>query len=160
MEILISIVILFAIIWILGGIDNNRPVSKWSDEKLNRMYSKLHYASSAQAKAGNYNKSMEHLEKAREVEAEVLRRKQARAAKIEGEGLNSSSDFSELAQVIAERSMKLLESTMRENLCSEEEAKEIISKRIDQLRTMYIDNGFDQEHANERAMQELLGIKN
>lgn len=160
MEILIIVVVVIAVFWIIGGIDNNRPVSSWSDEKLSRMLGKLHHAASAQLNAGNYEKSGEHSNKAKEVEEEIERRKQNRIKEL-GEkqfDFNNTQDFAELAQLMAEKSLNILHRTMHENSCGEEEAKEIVSKKIEALTKKYTDEGLDEEEASEKAMQELLGI--
>jgi hypothetical protein len=44
MEIVIGIIVIAVIIFVIGGMDNDRPVSEWSDEKLVRMREKLPFA--------------------------------------------------------------------------------------------------------------------
>ncbi|MEX8503793.1 MAG: tetratricopeptide repeat protein [Leptothrix ochracea] len=77
MEIVIGIIILAIIIFVVGGIDNDRPVSKWSDEKLARMRDKLQRAASLNFDAGNMNAYKKHADKKKEVDDEVVKRERA-----------------------------------------------------------------------------------
>ncbi|WP_028672383.1 hypothetical protein [Saccharospirillum impatiens] len=160
MEIIIGIVVVVVIIMFFGGIDNNRPVTSWSNDKLERMHGKLLYAASAQAKAGNFQKSEEHSRKAQEVEQEIERRKQARIKEL-GEKTfdpNNTSDFAELTKIMAEKSLQLLNKTMSENSCTEDEAKEIVSQRIETLASEYVMEGMNDEDAKQKAISKILGI--
>lgn len=74
MQILIGIIIVAAIIYIIGIIDNKRPVSDWSDEKLVRMRSKLQRAASACFDASDMAGYKKHSDKKQEVDNEIVKR--------------------------------------------------------------------------------------
>lgn len=161
MEIILIIVVVVVIFLVIGGIDNDRPVSDWSDEKLERMLPKLEYAASAQIQARNLDKHNEHKKKAQEVKDEIEKRKQAKIEEI-GEKTfdpNNTEEFAQLAQIMAEKSMNLLRTTMQENNCSEDEAKVIVANEIETLTKENINAGMNEEEANEKAFNQLLGIK-
>jgi uncharacterized membrane protein required for colicin V production len=63
MEIVIGIIIIAVIIFIIGGMDNDRPVSEWSDEKLVKMREKLQRAASANMDAGDFSAYKKHSDK-------------------------------------------------------------------------------------------------
>ena len=88
MEIVISVIIIFVVILILGGLDNNRPVKSWSDAKLARMHGKLLRASSASSQAGYFEKASEQSQKAKEVEQEIERRKLQQAQGSDAKNLD------------------------------------------------------------------------
>ena len=160
MEVLAVIVVIFVIIWILGGADNNRPVSDWSDDKLLRMHRKLLYAASVQAKANKYEKIMEYTNKAKEVAEEIERRKKIKIKELGEKTLDNMTiqEFSELSRLMAEQSLNLIKVTMQTHLCSEEEAMEIISKKIERLTDDYMEQGLSKDDASEKAMQVILGM--
>ncbi len=160
MEVLVVVVVIFVIIWILGGADNNRPVSDWSDDKLLRMHGKLLYAASAQAKADNYEKMMEHTNKAKEVAEEIERRKKIKIKELGEKTFDNmtTQEFSELSRLMAEQSLNLIKTTMQKHLCSEEEAMEKISNKIEALTKDYMEQGLNKEDASEKAMQVILGM--
>ena len=82
MEIVIGIVVaIVVIIFMVGGVDNDRPVSKWSDEKLVRMREKLQRAASANFDAGNMNAYKRHTEKKQEVDNEIIKREESYQSK-------------------------------------------------------------------------------
>lgn len=63
MEIVNCIIVVAIILFIVSGMDNDRPVSEWSDEKLVRMREKLQRAASANFDAGNMNAYKKHADK-------------------------------------------------------------------------------------------------
>lgn len=160
MEIMIVVVIVLVIIFVWGGVDNNRPVKDWSDDKLSRMHGKLIYAATANSKAGNHAKASEHIKKAKEVEEEIENRKQRRIKELGDKqfDFNNTADFAELARLMAEKSFALLQKTMSEYSCSEDRAKEIVSARIDALTKDYMNKGMSEDDAGEKAMKDILGI--
>lgn len=77
MEIILGVIVLAIIIFVVGGIDNDRPVSEWSDEKLVRMREKLQKAASANFDAGNMESYKQHSEKKKEVDNEIIKRERS-----------------------------------------------------------------------------------
>jgi hypothetical protein len=144
MEIVLVIAVILVIALVIGSMDNNRPVSDWSDEKLLRMH----------------DKSCEHQEKFNEVGEEIKRRQNAAFSQKSGK---SASDLSQqeqmnLMQVAAQRSAALMQETMQNNKCTEPEAKKIIASKIDAITQDFIKQGHDPDSANERAIQKILGL--
>lgn len=102
MEIVLIIVGVFVLLLIFGGIDNNRPVTSWSDDKLLRMHGKLLHAARTAQDAGNMQQAKERTEKAHEVESEIRRRAESRVstkAKIESEKKEPDLEALALAMV-------------------------------------------------------------
>jgi hypothetical protein len=160
MEIVLVIAVILVIALVIGSMDNNRPVSDWSDEKLLRMHDKLNKAANAAFMAKDYNKSGEHQEKFKEVGEEIKRRQNAAFSQKSGK---SASDLSQqeqmnLMQVAAQRSAALMQETMQNNKCTEPEAKKIIASKIDAITQDFIKQGHDPDSANERAIQKILGL--
>lgn len=84
MEIVAIVVVIVVVALIVGSLDNARPVSSWSDEKLQRMYSKLVRAATAAFNAGNQEAAKKHSQKADEVMREIqARRKNATTQSVE-----------------------------------------------------------------------------
>lgn len=74
MEIALIIVAVVVIFTIIGSIDNNRPVSSWSNEKLHRMHRKLARAGNASMAAGRHEIAKKHDAKFMEVTDEIKKR--------------------------------------------------------------------------------------
>lgn len=55
MEIALFVILALVVVaFVVGGIDNNRPVSEWSDDKLSRMHGKLLHLAGLKMQAGDY----------------------------------------------------------------------------------------------------------
>jgi TPR repeat protein len=87
MEIVLIIIGIVVVILIAGGVDNNRPVSEWSDQKLMRMHGKLLHAARTAQEAGNFAQAQQRADKAAEVEDEIRRRVQSRDSQGNGSSL-------------------------------------------------------------------------
>ena len=74
MEIVLIIVAVVVILTIIGSIDNNRPVSSWSNEKLHRMHRKLARAGNASTAVGWHETAKKHDAKFLEVTEEIKKR--------------------------------------------------------------------------------------
>ncbi|WP_019675178.1 hypothetical protein [Arsukibacterium perlucidum] len=142
MEIVIGIIIVVVILFVLGGMDNNRPVKDWSDDKLNRMHPKLMNA--------------RQYEKADEVKKEIERRQQERKAEeILNQLPQQGSSEMDMLHKMAANMAKLTQTVMAENSCSEEEANAIISKRIETIEANLKAQGLSEDEVSERALKEL-----
>ncbi len=109
MEILIGIIVVAVIIFIIGGIDNDRPVSEWSDEKLIRMREKLQRAASANFDAGNMNAYKKHADKKQEVDNEIVKREKAYQSSQASE-YKADSIFPDSDSVITDKAMEAADS--------------------------------------------------
>ena len=74
---LIVVVAVVLIILVMGGVDNDRPLSEWSDDKLVRMRVKLGNAANAHFTAQNMNNYKKYADKKVAVENEIIRREKA-----------------------------------------------------------------------------------
>ena len=165
MEILIVIVVVVVVLFIFGGMDNSRPVSSWSDDKLHRMQEKLSYAGSAATTASQYESAKKHFDKLEEVKAEIEKRKSQRAeelvTKVAGldpvDALNSN-DMAQFIGMMGSKMAELTIQTMNENSCSEEQAKEIISAKIEEIESELRSQGLSENEVAERAMKRLLSL--
>ncbi|MEX0739055.1 MAG: hypothetical protein WD071_06920 [Pseudohongiella sp.] len=145
--------------------DNNRPVSSWSDDKLHRMQAKLQYTGSAATKAGNYESAKKHFEKLEEVKAEVEKRKTRSADDLvtKVSGLNpvdalNSNDMAQFIGMMGNKMAELTTRTMKENSCSEEQAKEIISARIEEIESELRHQGLSEDEVAATSMKRLLSL--
>lgn len=91
MELLIIFAVLFFAVLVIGGIDNDRPVSQWSDRKLDRMHGKLLYAAKAKSAVGDHGGAKELISKAEEVLLEIGRRASGRS---HGDGPSPAQNYS------------------------------------------------------------------
>lgn len=139
MEIVIWVVIVIAVIFWLGGLDNNRPVKNWSDDKLIRMHPKLLAA--------------RQYEKSQEVKEEIERRAElARANAL----LDTIQPLDiAMMQAMAKNTTILTVKTMEEHSCSEDQARTIIGERMDALKMKYTMQGCDEDTATHNALKEL-----
>jgi TPR repeat protein len=108
MEIVIGIIVIAVIIFVIGGMDNDRPVSEWSDEKLVRMREKLQRAASANFDGGNMNSYKKHADKKQEVEDEIFKREKAVQDKQASEFQNNSI-LPEEDSVITDKALEFAE---------------------------------------------------
>lgn len=108
MEIVIGIIVIAVIIFVIGGMDNDRPVSEWSDEKLVRMREKLQRAASANFDAGNMDSYKKHADKKQEVDDEIVRREKAFRNEQASE-LRSNSILPEDDNVITDKALEAAE---------------------------------------------------
>lgn len=105
MEIVLGIIVIAVIIFVVGGIDNDRPVSEWSDEKLVRMRVKLQKAASANFDAGNMDSYKKHADKKKEVDDEIVKRERAYQEKQASE-LRNDTVFPEGDIVITDKALQ------------------------------------------------------
>lgn len=105
MEFVIGIVVIVVIIFIIGGMANDRPVSEWDDGKLVRMRDKLQTAASANMRAGNHEAYKKHADKKQEVDDEIVKREKAiqdkEATKLKSEAGASGNDI-----VVTDKALK------------------------------------------------------
>ena len=140
--VIVVIIVIVILIFVFGGMDNNRPVKDWTTEKLIRMHPKLLAAN--------------QLDKAKEVLEEVERREeQKRADEVVNQMPLPTNDEMAMMEAMANNNMKLLVKTMDENSCSEDEAKVIVSNKINELEAKYKADGSNDEEATEKALREL-----
>ena len=81
MEIILGLIVIAIIIFVVGGIDNDRPVSEWSDEKLVRMREKLENAASANFDAKNMVSYKKHTDKKKKINNEIIKRERSHQEK-------------------------------------------------------------------------------
>lgn len=108
MEIVLGIIVLAVIVFIAGGIDNNRPVSKWSDEKLVRMREKLQRAANVNFDARNMNTYKKHADKKKEVDDEIVKRERA-YQKRQASEFKSDSVLGEGYLVVTDKALQAAE---------------------------------------------------
>jgi F0F1-type ATP synthase membrane subunit b/b' len=128
MEILAFVIVAFVVILIIGSWANARPVSSWSDEKLQRMYGKLLGASTAQS---NSEKSKEYFQKAQEVKKELEARKIKSAEKL---ATKLADDLQPTIQLATQRSLEVIQKTMTEQKVDFEHAHEIVGNRLKETK--------------------------
>lgn len=160
MEIIIGAIVLIGIVLFLGGLNNNRPVKEWSDDKLMRMHGKLLHTSSMASKANRSDKASELSQKAEEVKNEIIRRQQ----NIENQYATALDDtFKDLEKMIIKRK-EIIESqkdVIATQGITEEEYDNELSKKIIQMITVlekkYIEShNISQLEAYEKATNEVL----
>lgn len=130
MEIVIGIIVVLVLVFIFGGMANNRPVQDWSDEKLARMHDKLLHVASLQTPL---NKG-EHYAKAKEVENEIKRRAEKNAATYK-DNENIELSESSLVENIQDKISDVLENSMGlPTDLSRESSGYIINESLDILK--------------------------
>lgn len=161
MEITIAIIAIIVIVLFIGGVDNNRPVKDWSDEKLLRMHNKLLKASSLEYGANNFEKALELSNKAKEVEEEINKRQQGVNKEINNALDGALSD--------TERMMKKTEEVFESQKnrltslgLSESEIKSKISMRMRQLISfreseLMSNKNINRLEAWEQSIKDVLG---
>lgn len=147
MEVIAIIVVVIVVILAIGSIDNARPVSEWSDDKLIRMYPKLLSAGNAST---NPQASNEHYKKADEVKREIEKRNFLREANNTMQSLRPAID--ELSNKLASEIQKI----MSENHCSMDEAREIMGKKREQVISKYKEQGMTDDQAEDAELKEFL----
>jgi DNA-directed RNA polymerase subunit F len=151
MEIVLIIIGVFVVVLIIGGISNNKPVSEWSDEKLDRMHGKLLRAAQTERAVGNTNK-------AQEVLTEIGKRMQLRDAARDANRIAERMAEPENKKAIEDLSNKtfeVLNNAMKKHNLTLPEAHEMLSKKIQELELKYLNSGLSPEAATEAAINEL-----
>lgn len=115
---------MLVIVLFIGSLDNARPVSTWSDDKLKRMYGKLLNASSAE---GNREKSAQHFKKAQEVKQELEKRKLQNAEQFAA-GL--ADQMAPAIQEITQKTLEVVQRIMQEEKVSFDEAHTIMGNGL------------------------------
>lgn len=77
MEIVIGIVIVFALLFVFGQMSLDKPVAKWSDEELVRRLPKYQHLLSTQMQAGAWAKTNVTKAKVDEIRDEIIKRQKA-----------------------------------------------------------------------------------
>ena len=154
MEIIGIVVLVIVVVLIVGSMDNARPVSSWSDEKLLRMYGKLLNASTVNNRAGNHEQANEHFKKAEEVKEEI----ESRRKKLLTQGVEQLADA--LAPAIrntAQLASAAIEKVMTEQKVNVDQARAILGSRLKEAHAKYTSQGMNDEKAGEAAMKEVFG---
>lgn len=167
MEILIGIGVVLVLVFIFGGIANNKPVRDWPDDKLIRMHGKLLNASKLQT---NSNKRLELFNKAEEVLNEINRRQGKPPQQKIFETTSPQSDIEKKADKDLDAKEMLDSVGLTDDIensggiSSFIEEQAIIQNRIveglpnlfDVLFKISIDNGMKENEAKENAKYRLL----
>jgi hypothetical protein len=149
---LVAIAVVAIVIFIVGGMDNNRPVDEWSDEKLARMHEKLVRLASIKIKAGNYKSDKNDL-LLDGVKKEIIARQMAHdigGAVAEGVKERSQRNIKEWAEAVENYSLK--------NNTTKEKAHEILSTMMPQLIKKYHAMGHSQSDATDFALNEIKNV--
>lgn len=159
MEIIILFLGLAFLFWTLSDTGNFRPVSDWSDEKLQRMHKKLLKAAHTSRNVGNHDASKKYSDRAKEVLDEIGKRVNKRTPENSMNGAIaalSSKESRDIAKEYAEKTLAILEETMQEFNVGIEDAHAIISKKINELEAKHRANGLDSDDATEAAIRDLF----
>lgn len=163
MEILIVIVLVIVVLFILGGMDNNRPVTSWSDDKLHRMQAKLSYAGSAAMSAGQYDSAKKHYDKLEEVKAEIEKRKTQQTSdlslnikQLNKEEALRPDDMPRLIGIMGDKMSELTTRIMIKHSCSEAQAGDIISTKIKEMESDLRLKGLSEDQVAEALLKMLL----
>lgn len=160
MEIVIGIVVLVVIVLFLGGLDNNRSVEQWSDDKLLRMHGKLLHASNMAYKANRPNKALELSQKAEEVKNEITRREK-NIGKQYANALDDSFKDMEKWRIKRKEIIESRKDIIEIQGKSEEEYDEELAKKIIKM-TILLEDEYMKSHnltqleAYEKANKEIL----
>lgn len=149
---LIAIVALVIVAFVVGGMDNNRPVSEWSDDKLARMHGKLVHLAGIKMKAGDYKTDKNDL-LLEEVKKEII----ARQVKHEmgaafAEKVNERSKNNAAAWDLA------VNNHSKKNNTTKEKSHETLSAIMPKLISKYQSMGHDQLAATDLALDEIKNI--
>jgi DNA-directed RNA polymerase subunit F len=148
----------FVVLLVIGGISNSKPVSEWSDEKLDRMHGKLLHAAQTERAVGNTEKSIEHTNKAQEVLTEIGKRMQLRDAARDANRIAermAEPENKKAMEDLSKRTFEVLNNVMKKHNLTLPEAHEMLSKKIQELELKYLNSGLSPEAATEAAINEL-----
>lgn len=155
MEIIAVIVVVVVVALIVGSMDNARPVSDWSDEKLARMFGKLLNASTVARRAGNNEQADAHFKKAEEVKQEIeARRKKGLTQEVEQLADAMRPQIQSTAQLAA----SAIEKVMTEQKVNADQARAILGNRLKEAHAKYTAQGMNDEKAGEAAMKEVFRL--
>lgn len=157
MEIVLIIVGIFVVLLVFGGIDNNRPVESWSDEKLQRMHGKLLHAAGTAQNAGNIQQAKERIEKANEVEIEIRKRMERNSINQKVNEIVNIAN-SDMGAVLADIGLKMGDiyfAAQRKLNVSQEESYKIIDQEVIETEKKYRAKGYDEDNSTIKAIYEL-----
>ena len=162
MEIILGIVVIVVIIFIISSIDNNRPVSDWSDEKLHRMHGKAIRASSAAYRAGQSGQGKIYSEKADEISAEINKRQRSIEESLQNALSNSFNDIEKLNKKRKEVYLALKESLDQQGI-SEEAFDTALDTTMRKMMLFfeneYVEKGnMSQIEAIEKSIETVLNL--
>jgi hypothetical protein len=152
LAILAGVVVVFVVILVIGSMDNARPVSGWSDEKLQRMYMKLLHASTAQS---NREKSNKYFQKSQEVKHEIEKRREKATAQFATE---MADKLAPSIQAATQRTLEVVQKIMAEQKVDFEQAHKIVGKRLSETTTKYLAQGMTDDQAQAAAMKEIFNL--
>lgn len=160
MEIILIVVGVVVLLFVIGGIDNNRPVTSWSDEKLTRMHDKLiHAARTAQA-AGNMEQAKSSLDKANEVKLEVQRRTKDKEMNSKIDEAVQIANDPEMNSILADIGIKMgyiYHAAQKKYDIPESEAYEVIDQELIDVEKKYQQQGYDEDSSTIKAVEEIYG---
>lgn len=161
MEIVLIIVGIVVLLWVIGGLDNNRPVQRWSDEKLERMRGKLLHAARTAREAGNLDQASVRLSKAEEVLQEVRRRKERQSQdnfKGKVNEIVSMANSPEMRPVLADMGIKMGEiyhAVQNKYQLGKSESHRKVDKEIEEIEKKFLSLGFDEDAAAIQSINEV-----
>ncbi len=162
MEIIIGIIILVVMVFVISAIDNSRPVSDWSDEKLYRMHDKAIRASSAAYSVGQVEQGKIYSDKADEISAEINKRKNNIEKALQNSLSSSFDDVKKLSKKRKEVYLFLKESLDKQEI-SEETFDEALATAMHKMM-IFFENEYVEKYnmprieAVEKSIETVLNL--
>ena len=153
MEIVFVIVLVIIAILVIGSLDNARPLSSWSDEKLERMAHK--YLNAARANSFGTPAATKYLQQAQSVQEEIAKRK---SAKAESTISHLAAAMGPMLHEAGQKMAETVEKTIKAEGVDLETARAIVGKRLNDSEQKFLAAGLGQDEAMQAAMKEVLDL--